>query len=419
MKKICHLIWDYHNELLNPQESREFEEHLKTCSSCQAKLETLDSLRKSFSEVKNVSLTLPTPEEKARIIGKIEGKWEVGRRKKFTLWKLAYSISLAVICLVALILTTLTQPQAPALPPSPLTFQAGRESLPAPQKMTDQEGEKVSSEYNLLFSYQGGFYLKAPKEELSSLYESLGKDFVVEGTTRIYVYADQSFESALNSVKASDELKIYTPISSSYSLPQGNYLLILEEENPSAEKETSLFLRAWATEMRKNLSGWLLVPLFLTFLFLALYAWLKKRFLAYLFCFFLFIFMILPGFLTPQGSTYLYLGNPAERIFAVNALAEESTPQYHRIFVSPEQKDSVLRTGFFLAAEPAKIPNFLENLDWGQANALQIFYFSSQADTALLVLAIFLSKAVIYFLPLILFAMLLLGPGREREAIIH
>jgi hypothetical protein len=411
MRKICYLIWDYHSGTLDANKSRDFEEHLKACPSCQAKLNFLNGLHEGLSELGNASEIKVSPEEKKRIMRKWDEKWNLKIRKNLSRWKLAYTFSLVVICFLSLIFLFLAR--SPSLTPSPnvAMFRAQEEGLlPAKTVLPGNEAQ--------LPQYQEAYYLRVSPGDLASLSSTLSQSYLSVEGARIYVFPDKNFLSALSPVKPLDKIEILTSVRSSYSLPEGNYLMILEEANPP-EKEEGLLFQVWLSEMRLSFWGWYLLPLFLAFFSLGFYGLTRRRFLLILFCLFFLTFVLLPTFLGSHSSAYLYLGNP-EKLVSNDVLARETTSQYGRIFVSQEKGQSLLKFGFYLPFEPMGVPgvpNILESLNWGQENSFQVFYFLNPESTLFLALAIFLTKAIFYLTPLLLLVTFLLGPGKERKAV--
>lgn len=409
MKKICRLIWDYHSGTLDPHKSKEFEEHLKACSSCREKLDFLNRLHESLSDLGDLSKIQVSLEVKDRIMRKLDLKSDLKYRKNLNKWKLAYVFSLATISILSLIFLFLAPPFMSSSSKA-LTFKAFEENVSPPKMFLPRKENEISQ-------YHGAYYLKVSSDELSSLSSDLSQNYFSQDGTRIYVFSDKTFLSILEPVKPLDEIQVLTSVYSPYPLPQGNYLLILDEQDSLTKGETGLFFNIWTKEMQESFLGWHLLPLFLVFLCLGLYVWLRKRFLLALFCLFFLIFAILPVVLRPQGNAYFYLGNP-EKLVSGNALAKESTPQYGRIFIPPEEGQEALKSGFYLSFEPLKLPSILENLDWGQENSLQIFYFTNSVNALFLALAIFLTKAIYYLSPLLLLVAFLLGPGKRKKVIL-
>lgn len=401
MREICHLIYAYQEKQLNPEENRVFEEHLKNCPRCQEQLGILESLDLTLKET--VGSVPPDLElsVRTRIIKKTEEKLERKRKKVSLLWRFGYSFSFAIVLIFSLIFSLYGEEALPSLPPAPLTLKEAGEAV-SPTNAVDSQGDLRSTTFIQSQVFQGLLLVQAREEDLGNLRENFGAPYEGIGGARIYSFPDSSFETSIKDLEALKIFKINSPINSSFPLPEGDYLLVVQDPNLEKEKGFNLFLSAWKTEMKEVLSGWSLFPLFLALIFLGLSFFLKRRAFSFLFCLFLFVALILPSFINHSVKGYLYLGDP-QRSLGNIPIAEESTEQYQRFYFSSLEKEEILDKGFFLGTEIPPIPQALESFNWGQENTFQILAFKDGRHLVLLILAIFLTKALVYLLPLVLF----------------
>ncbi|MCR4428738.1 MAG: zf-HC2 domain-containing protein [Caldiserica bacterium] len=402
MKRTCNLIYAYQNKQLGPDENRFFEEHLKNCSRCQEKLEALKSFDEFLRENLEQVSSQPDLNIRNRIIRKVEEKFYRSRRKNSLLWRLGYSLSLAFILFSAITFSLIGGEISPAVTPGSLTLkEAGGPVLPS--REVDSQGNLMATPFSQAPSYQGLVLAQIPQDSLDTFRESFGPPLEEIGPIGVYVFSDQSFEATLQSLPVISKFRINSPVSTSLPLSEGNFLLAVASQGKEEGNNFSLFLSAWKTEMREGLSGWPLIPLLLAFIFLGLSFFKKKRVFSFLFCLFLFLAIILPSFLERSESGFLFLGNP-ENGLGSSPLAEETNREYNRFFFSSSEKEEILKNGFFLKTEVPPFPQALENFSWGQESAFQILAFSNSWNLVLLILTIFITKALIYFFPLVLFA---------------
>lgn len=411
--KLCNLITEYHEGLLSSNQRREFESHLGTCQTCQQNLKALQALSENLSSNSLVALS---SDSRARIIKRFEEKLGESSQKRSLSWKIAYAFSLALVCALVLVVFPFTGNPAP--PPEPAEKMAlTAETQQSPFTDLAPRSERLVAPAVAGFShFVGARYLKVSADTLESLTSQLPPEFLAQDDTRIYVLQDQYIGLLDESIKAASDIKILSPLIPKVALPPGQSILILEEARQGQGAVADLFFHAWKSEMQKSLFSWFIVPVLLSFLFLGLFFWRKSKVFALLFCIFLLFAILLPTFRPVSQDTYLYLGTGLSNFAQEEVLAQEKTNQFVRLFVSQEMGKNVIANGFFITLSPIDLPKALQDFDWGQGNSTQILYFNNWVIVALLVVTIFLSKAVIYFLPLALLATASSASGRAKAS---